>query len=109
MLDASPLIVDKLRHHCYHVTGLKVYDYRSHKDDAQRKLQDKLEALVDAGGRDLLVPEPRELGGFGFDIDGGLYNVDTLKFYEVMIALNRGAVLGEFREAADRRVVWEIG
>src|SRR3954453_5102755 len=39
MLDASPLIVEKLRHHCYHVTGIKVYDYRSHKDDAQPTLQ----------------------------------------------------------------------
>jgi hypothetical protein len=29
MLDASPLIVEKLRHHTYHVTGLRVYDYRT--------------------------------------------------------------------------------
>ena len=47
------------------------------------------------GDAELLVPEARELGGFGFEIDGELYNVDTLKFFEVLIALERGAVLAE--------------
>src|SRR5688500_17459515 len=28
LLDASPLLVEKLRHHTYHITGLYVYDYR---------------------------------------------------------------------------------
>jgi putative sugar O-methyltransferase len=110
MLDASPLIVEKLRHHCYHVTGIKVYDYRTHKDRGHEQLAEKLDALVDAaGGRDLLVPESRELGGFGFDIGGDLYNVDTLKFFEVLIALDKGAVLGALRESDERRVVMEIG
>ena len=30
MLDASPLIIDKLREHCYHLTGIRSYDYRGH-------------------------------------------------------------------------------
>ena len=49
------------------------------------------------------------MGGFGFDIDGQLYNVDTLKFYEVLIAMQRGGVLGALRKPADRKLVWEIG
>jgi hypothetical protein len=110
MLDASPLIVSKLRHHTFHVTGLRVYDYRTHKDEAKRRLGDKLTALVEAaGGDDLLVPEPPALGGFGFEIDGSLYNVDTLKFFEAMIALERGEVLSLFREPDRRRTVVEIG
>jgi hypothetical protein len=28
MLDASPLIIRKLREHCYHLTGLRAYDFR---------------------------------------------------------------------------------
>ena len=28
MLEASPLLISKLRHHCYHATGLKPYDYQ---------------------------------------------------------------------------------
>lgn len=31
MLDASPFIIDKLRHHAFHITGLRVFDYRTHR------------------------------------------------------------------------------
>jgi hypothetical protein len=109
MLDASPLLVDKLRHHTYHVTGLKSYDYRTGKDEMGARLAEKLRMLREAGDPSLLVPEARELGGFGFEIDGELYNVDTLKFFEVLIALDRGAVLSRLREPGERRLVWEIG
>jgi putative sugar O-methyltransferase len=109
MLDASPLIVDKLRHHSYHLTGLRVYDYRSHKERAAQQLTDKLRALLRVGDPTLFVPEPRELGGFGFEIDGGFFTVDTLKYFEGLIALDKGAVLQPFREGDERRVVWEIG
>lgn len=109
MLDASPLIVEKLRHHTYHLTGLRVYDYRSHRDEARRKFERKLSALRKRGRADLFVHEHPALGGFGFEIDGGLVNLDTLKFYEALLALDRGAVLEEFRSKDQRRVVWEIG
>ncbi len=109
MLDAHPLIIDKLRHHSHHVTGLRVYDYRSNKDAARQLFAQKLEKLIDLGGRDLLVPEPRDMGGFGFEIDGQLYNIDTLKFYEVLIAMQRGGVLNQLREPEERKLVWEIG
>jgi hypothetical protein len=109
MFDASPLIIGKLRHHTYHITGLRVYDYRSNKDEAGAQFAHKLLELVEIGGRDLLVPESRALGGFGFDIEGELYNIDTLKFYEVLIALDKGAVLADFRGGGERRLVWEIG
>jgi hypothetical protein len=109
MLDASPLIVDKLRHHTYHVTGLRVYDYRTGRARAREKFAAKLRALMAEGRPDLLVPESRGLGGFGFDVDGQLFNIDTLKFFEVLIALDRGAVLDDFRTGSERRLVWEIG
>jgi hypothetical protein len=109
MLDASPLIVDKLRHHSFHITGLRVYDYRSNRDRWRERFIDKRRALLKYGRRELLVPEWRPLGGFGFDIEGELYNIDTLKFFEVITALDRGSVLQEFRANADRRMVWEIG
>jgi putative sugar O-methyltransferase len=110
MLDASPLVIEKLRQHTFHVTGLRVYDYRTHKDRYRAQVERKLDALIEiAGGRELLVPESRILGGFGFDIDGELYNLDTLKFFESLIAMDLGAVLSEFRTSSDRKVVWEIG
>ena len=109
VLDASPLIIDKLRHHSFHITGLRVYDYRSQRDRWRERFVEKRRALLKHGKPELLVPEWRPLGGFGFDIDGDLYNLDTLKFFEVLIALDRGSVLGEFRGNTDRRLVWEIG
>jgi hypothetical protein len=109
MLDASPLVIEKLRHHTYHLTGLRVYDYRTDRGKAEDKFVEKLRALIALGHRDLLVPESRLLGGFGFEVDGELYNIDTLKFFEVLIALEKGAVLPEFRNNSERRLVWEIG
>jgi hypothetical protein len=109
MLDASPLVIEKLRQHTHWVTGLRAYDYRSQKTRAKAKFAEKLKALLDVGPPELLVPEWPELGGFGFEVDGRLFNIDTLKFFEVMIALEKGAVLQEFRGNTDRRLVWEIG
>ena len=109
MLDASPLVIDKLRHHSYHVTGLRVHDYRTHRDKAREKFAEKLETLATQAAPELLVPEPRLLGGFGFEIGGRLFNIDTLKYLEALIALDKGAVLPEFRSNSERRLVWEIG
>ena len=110
MLDASPLIVDKARQHTHHITGLRPYDYRSNQDKRRLRFAKKLDALIDAaGGRDLLVPEHPALGGYGHEIDGERFNLDTLKFFEVLVALQKGAVLQEFRSQPERRLVWEIG
>jgi len=109
MLDASPLVIEKLRHHTHWLTGLRAYEYRSHRTRAKVKLVEKLQALKRTGPPELFVPEWRALGGFGFDADGDFFNIDTLKFFEVMIALDKGAVLPEFRGNTDRRLVWEIG
>ena len=109
MLDASPLIVNRLRRHCYHVTGIHAYDYRSGREAQRRKLAEKLVALRGLGHPDLLVPESPALGGFGFEVEGSLYNIDTLKFFEVLIAMERGGVLAPFRESPERGVVLEIG
>lgn len=109
LLDASPLVIEKLRHHCYHVTGVWPYNYRTHKDRTRLQHALKLQALLALGRPELFVPEPPDLGGFGFEAECGLYNIDTLKYYEVILALDRGAVLSPFLERGERRVVAEIG
>jgi putative sugar O-methyltransferase len=109
MLDASPLIVDKLRAHSYHITGLHVHDYRSGRDRKQGRYAEKLRLLQAQGKPELFVPEAEALGGFGFTIDGHLVNLDTMKFFEVLIALDKGAVLDEFRNDGERKLVWEVG
>jgi hypothetical protein len=69
--------------------------------------------LVKVGRPSLLVAEPTLLGGFGHASHGPdgvrLYNDDTLAFYEVLVALDCGAVLGELRATPGRRpVVWDM-
>lgn len=109
MLDASPLIIEKLRHHTHNLTGLHVHHYRQSLKTQRRRFEEKLAALRRLDDADLWMPEARLLGGFGFEIDGQLVNIDTLKFYEVLIALHTGAVLNEMRHATERKLVWEIG
>jgi hypothetical protein len=102
-------MIDTLRHQTYHVTGLKVYDYRTGKTQARADMAAKVALLETAAGdRSLFVPEAPELGGYGHLIDNTLMNVDTLKFWEVMIALNKGAVLDSLT-AKPRAMVCEIG
>ena len=34
MLDASPLVIEKLRHHTHWITGIRAYEYRSQRKRA---------------------------------------------------------------------------
>ena len=108
MADATPLIVRKLRHHAFHLTGIRPYDYRNARDQ-QAHFERRLLALIDLGGPELLVPESPALGGFGFEIGGVLHNVDTLKFFEVLVGMKKSGVLAPFQSTDARRLVWEIG
>jgi putative sugar O-methyltransferase len=65
-------------------------------------------ALRGLVGDSLLVPESPALGGFGYDFDGRLFNVDTIKFFEVLAGMRRSGVLASFG-GSDRRMAWEIG
>ena len=98
MLDASPLVIEKLRHHTHWITGIRAYEYRSQRKRAKVRLTEKVQALLALGLPDLFVSEWRALGGYGFEHDGKFFNIDTTKFCEVLIALERGAVLPEFRQ-----------
>src|SRR5690349_18174139 len=108
MIEASPLVVRKLRHHAFPITAIRPYDYRDKGDGRRQYFEARLQALRELGGDALLVPEAPALGGFGYEIDGQVYNVDTLKFYEVLIGMERGGVLSAVR-AKPRPVVCEVG
>jgi len=108
LIDASPLIVRKLRHHSFHITGIRPYDYRQKGDSRREFFEARLQELRALAGQAPLVAESPALGGFGFTIDGQLYNVDTLKFFEVLVGMERGGVLPAVR-AIGRPVVCEIG
>ena len=110
MLDASPLVIRKLREHCHHITGLRAYEYRPHHAHQQDAFAAKLRALREQDDTGLFVPESPLLGGFGHTIDRALVNIDTLKYYECLIAMNRGGLLAPLRaDAGEHKVVMLIG
>lgn len=109
LIDASPLVIRKLRHHAFHITGVRPYDYRG-AGEQRAYFERRLHALTAlAGGSDLLLGDHDTLGGFGFEIDGRRHNVDTLKFFEVLVGMHRAGVLEPFRRGDRRRMVVEIG
>lgn len=110
MFDASPLIVSELREHCYHLTAVRPYDYRQHHSRWGMAFGRKLRLLRQQDEFGLLVPESPLLGGFGYEIDGGLFNLDTLKYYECLIALSKAGLLTSFRlGCGTRKIISEIG
>jgi hypothetical protein len=62
MFDASPLVIERLRHHAQHVTGVRPYEYRSGADERRALLAEKLAALREVGGDDLLCRSRRFWG-----------------------------------------------
>ena len=104
LADASPLIVAKLRHHAFHITGLRPYDYRAQGDEKSALFEQRLRTLVAMGGEELVVPEHPALGGFGYEIDGRVFNLDTLKFLEVLVGMKRAGALDAFRRVKGRRI-----
>ncbi|OJU12469.1 MAG: hypothetical protein BGN86_12645 [Caulobacterales bacterium 68-7] len=118
LFDASPMLVEHLREQCYHITGIKSYEYRTHHQHQARRYMPKYKLLrkadptvTGANPYGLFVPEADALGGFGLDIGAnGKANIDTLKFYEVLIGMEQAGLLPQFRgQQSQRKVVLEIG
>jgi putative sugar O-methyltransferase len=110
MFDASPLIIEKLREHCYHLTGIVSYTYRHHHAHRTEGFAMKLHRLSKKDEMDMFVPESPVLGGFGHIVDGQLINIDTLKFYECLIAIQQAGFLSDLNADPERQEVWlEIG
>ena len=108
IFEASPSIINNLRHHCYHITGEFPYGYRNHHNFNTGKFKSKLDLLNSIIEKDILIPEPSILGGFGHKIYGKLINKDTLKYFESLIALEKTGILNELNKN-ETPVICEIG
>jgi glycosyltransferase involved in cell wall biosynthesis len=109
MIEATPLVIRKLRHHAFQITGIRPYDYRDQQGARRDAFAARLAALVELGGADLLVPEHEALGGFGFELPEGLFNLDTIKYLEVLVGMRLAGVLETLAPATGRATVLEIG
>ena len=113
LFDASPLLVFSFRRHCYHVSNDYSESYADQSSDRSRLLLERLDRLLEADGSELLVPESEALGGFGYPSSHGMINLETLKFYESLIGLNRAGFMidGEVdgKSGNNRLAVVEIG
>jgi hypothetical protein len=107
--DAPPEIIANLRQWCEPISGVGVADYETTNSDHAARLKHDLYVLRRLVGRELFVEEPPVLGGFGYVRRGERYNEETVKFFNVLVALQDAAILAECRHATQRRLVWEIG
>jgi hypothetical protein len=107
--DAAPQTIASLRRWCEPISGVRASDYEVGSSGLAKRIRCDLKRLYMEVGRELFVPEPPLLGGFGFETDAQRYNDDTVKFFNVLVGLQDGGVLGGIRGAAHRQVVWEIG
>jgi putative sugar O-methyltransferase len=107
MLDASPLIINKIREHTFHITGIKSYEYRKHHSHMAEQFEKKCKMLHEVDPWGLFVPEDEILGGFGHDTSYGKVNVDTLKFYETLIGMEKANCFSEIH--GKNGIVVEIG
>ena len=108
--NATPSDITELRRTCASTMGVREADYREELPGLKAGLRARL-ATLRKSAPDLFVPEPNQWGGFGFwsRLTGALYNQDTLRFYEAMVAMRDAAILSRLDQTGQRRVVWEIG
>jgi len=109
--DAAPETIATLRQWCGPITGVQPADYIETSPDSElfTRLKRDVSFLRRQGGDELFVQESPLLGGFGFKRQHGLYNEDTIRYFKALTALRDGAVLDQFRNDGQRRLVWEIG
>jgi hypothetical protein len=107
--NADAGTIANLRRWAEPIGGIRAADYAVPSSELGKRIRRDLKRLYVEVGADLFVAESPLLGGFGFTSGGQRYNDDTVKFFNVLVALRDGAVLDGIRNATDRRLVWEVG
>jgi putative sugar O-methyltransferase len=108
MYNATPEILANLRDHCHWISGVRSYEYKNHHTHDRKRFEIKYKQLKHLAPNLTPVLEPKVMGGFGFEIDDYLVNVDSLKFYESAIALELSGILS-YLKRCNRPIIVEIG
>lgn len=108
MFTAGPEIIKRLRDHTHWLTGVRSYDYKEHHRHMSKKFARKLSDLRNVTKNLPVFGEMGVLGDFGHPINGQLFNIDTLKFVESCIAIEKSGVMDALRREKNLRVC-EIG
>lgn len=106
-LEASPKLIERFLEHSHWLTGLRSYDYKTHHNNKKQGFEKKLRKLEKVSNDLPFLGELDILGAFGHIIDSKKTNIDTLKFYESCIALNKYGLLKILQN--EKKVVCEIG
>ena len=108
LLDATPAIISRLRDHCHWLTGVRSYDYKSHHSHKLNTFTTKYFALRELDPNLPFYGELGVLGDYGFQIEENMINLDTLKFFESVMALNVSGNLLRLKNMS-RPIIVEIG
>ena len=107
--NSTPETIATLRQWCDPDSAARTSEYDDGSSELGKRLRRDLKRLFAEVGRDLFVPEPALLGGYGFETRGQRYNADTLRSFNALVALLDGGVLNAFRGSTSRHLVWEFG
>jgi hypothetical protein len=108
LVEATPAIISRLRDHCHWLTGVRSYDYKSHHSHKLNTFTPKYFALRELDPNLPFYGELGVLGDYGFQIEENMINLDTLKFFESVMALNVSGNLYRMNNMS-RPVIVEIG
>ena len=88
IFDSNSALINTIRKHYNPIDGLNPYNYHRPNPEDISRYENKLRLLKSLDCDSLFVPESEVLGGFGYKINGELVIINTLRFYESVLAIN---------------------
>ena len=108
LVEASPILISKLRDHTHWLTGIRSYEYKNHHEHRSQMLFPRYEALRRLDSNLSFYGDFGILGDYGFTYDCNMVNIDTLKYFESVMALNLSGQLSRLRNI-EKPIIVEIG
>ena len=101
-----PIIHENIIDHAYHITGDHSYKYRKHHK-IDKRLKKKFEYFIKKFGDKYFISENLKKGDYGYNDGNYIFNIDTVKYFEIICFLKNYTNL--FDELKKRKRLTEIG